>query len=331
MILLKIVKKKLSSRKPSTFYFIRIFFLTCFILTATILFTIEKPEILGAVQILYDYNFSNHGSSFNTYKTTIGVDGNIVKWAGYRVSFALNPESYKLEGFDFYGRFLTPIGEIRIGQFKVPFSMERLVSFSKRDFIENALATGVVSGRDIGLGLYGEKKWIEYNVGIFNGEGMNKKDSNKAKDIVCRIAFKKSFGKNLSFLIGSAVYSGKSGENENLSKRNLFNFQFKGRLNQFILSSEYVTFKNLSNKGDVFYATLGYNFPIQKFKLEPLLRYESYSSDNLLSDDTVSKITFGINFYWKGHNIRFQFNVSSITLENQEKYTKLFILAQFMF
>jgi hypothetical protein len=333
-MILKDITEKHKKLHPKKSYRMLILFISILIIIASShkkLFSIEKPVILGALQVLYDYNFSNNKNSFNSYSTAFGVDGNLSKRVGYRILISLNPESYKFEGFDFYGRFFTPIGEIRIGQFKVPFSMERLIPFPKRDFVENAIATNIVNGRDIGIGLYGEKKWIEYNVGIFNGEGMNKKDANKAKDIVCRIAFKKSFGENLSFLIGGALYSGKSGEDEQLWKKNLLNLQFKGRLNQLTLSSEYVNFKDTGNKGNAFYATLGYEFPIKRYKLEPLLRYESYASDNLLPDDTIKKITFGINFYLKGHNIRFQFNVSSFTLENQENYAKLFTLAQFLF
>lgn len=291
----------------------------------------DTPKILGAIQVLYDYNFYSNENSFGSYRTAIGVDGKIIKWAGYRILIKLNPESYKLEGFDLYGRFLTPIGEIRVGQFKVPFSMERLIPFCKRDFVENAITTGLVNGRDIGIGIYGDKKWVEYNVGIFNGEGMNKKDTNKKKDIVCRVAFKKAFGEHISLLFGGAFYSGKSGEDQNLIKRNLFNLQFKGRLNRFTFSSEYVKFDDSNNSGNAIYSTLCYHFFLHKYKIEPLIRYEFYGPDNPLPDDVINKITFGTNFYLKGYNLRFQINVSRYILENQENYTKLFILSQFVF
>lgn len=298
---------------------------------SNLLFSFENPKIMGVIQVLYERNFFKNENSFGSYRTVFGLDGKILKWAGYRILTSLDPKSYRFEGFDFYGRILTPIGEVRIGQFKVPFSMERLISFSERDFVENALATEVINGRDIGIGLYGDKKWIEYNLGLFNGNGMNKKDSNKAKDFVGRIAFKKSFGDDLSFLLGGAIYLGKTGEDERLLKKNLYNLQFRGKIYNFSINSEFVRFENSVDNGDAFYATLGYRLFTNKCTVEPMIRFDAYDSDHLMPDDIVKRITFGINFYLEDYNLRLQINMSKYVMENQGDYIKLFILSQFVF
>ena len=92
-----------------------------------------------------------------------------------------------------------------VGQFKVPFSIENTHYVPlKYEFIEYSMAVcrlmgftdvcGVnATGRDLGAQLYGGLidrdgySILNYNVGVFNGEGINIKDKNKSKDVVARL------------------------------------------------------------------------------------------------------------------------------------------------
>lgn len=292
---------------------------------------IAPPTIIGVVQILYNYNFLSGENSWSTYRTSFGLDGEITKWSGYRVLINLNPQTYNFESLDFYGRIVTPVGELRIGQFKVPFSMERLTSFHKRDFVENAIATGLVNGRDIGVAIFGKKDWIEYNFGIFNGEGMNLNDSDRYKDIVGRILFIKSFKLKARIAVGGAFYLGKSRKDNNAINNERYNFQLNTELKNFFLRSEYVGAKDGDMKGHTFYATIGYKLVINRFQIEPVARLEFQKPSGSLINETITKITGGINIYLKGYSLRFQVNLSTVIVEDEENYSKLTILSQFAF
>ena len=123
---------------------------------------------------------------------------------------------------DLYVRYKPLKGlNLQIGQFKVPFSYENencgptTVEFIEYSYIttylvrNNGMYDGIAStGRDIGFQLYGgfiERDGyniINYNLGVFNGSGINRKDDNSSKDLVARILVKpfKGFGVTASYM-----------------------------------------------------------------------------------------------------------------------------------
>jgi hypothetical protein len=98
---------------------------------------------------------------------------------------------------------------IELGQFKIPFSYENencgptTVEFIEYSYITTYLARNnarydgiAATGRDIGFQIYGgfiERDGysiINYNLGVFNGSGINAKDHNSSKDIIARLVIK---------------------------------------------------------------------------------------------------------------------------------------------
>ena len=66
--------------------------------------------------------------------------------------------------------------EIKIGQFKVPFSRQRLTSSGSQQFVDRAsVVDEFAEGRDTGVQLRGvvAGKRVEYRLGAFNGAGQN--------------------------------------------------------------------------------------------------------------------------------------------------------------
>ncbi len=107
---------------------------------------------------------------------------------------------------------------LRMGQFKIPFSLESLRSSSTIETVEKSMAVSNLRGmgkdRDIGVALHGKlfRDTIEYSLGIFNGTGLNTSDNNDNKDVVGRIVLspfkgKKGLFENLSF--GASLQAGK--------------------------------------------------------------------------------------------------------------------------
>lgn len=116
---------------------------------------------------------------------------------------------------DAFIRF-APLSELQFtaGQFKKPFSLFELVSRGKMPVIRRGVSNGYLvrdlgyGGRDIGFqvgGVFKAPLKIRYAVGIFNGSGANRRESdeNGAKDFAGRIEImsKKRFrgGVNLSW------------------------------------------------------------------------------------------------------------------------------------
>ena len=61
---------------------------------------------------------------------------------------------------------------LRGGHFKVPVSPEFLTSAARTDFVERTmLASELGPGRDLGVMIHGEVQRLQYQLGVFNGDG----------------------------------------------------------------------------------------------------------------------------------------------------------------
>ena len=97
----------------------------------------------------------------------------------------------------------SPCFNVRMGQFKTPFSIENPMSPTVLELIPcTSLVTGYMigggdalimkgsSGRDLGLNVYGSflKKKLDYSLALMNGQGRNNSDANSQKDFVATVA-----------------------------------------------------------------------------------------------------------------------------------------------
>ena len=158
------------------------------------------PRISGYLQLGYEW--SDDASTFFVKRARVDFQGDISPKIDYRLQ--LEFASPKI--VDIYLRY-KPLEalNVQVGQFKVPFSIENTHYVPlKYEFIEYSMAVcrlmgftdvcGVnATGRDLGAQLYGGLidrdgySILNYNVGVFNGEGINTKDKNKSKDVVARL------------------------------------------------------------------------------------------------------------------------------------------------
>lgn len=80
---------------------------------------------------------------------------------------------------------------VQVGQFDAPFTMENRTSDKFIPFMERSLAVravGIPSNKDIGLMTWGEmsNKLFFYSVGLFNGEGQNRLNTDSHGDVMAR-------------------------------------------------------------------------------------------------------------------------------------------------
>ena len=133
----------------------------------------------------YDFNSATNFSvppGVNLQRTRVVVHGQAHPLLQMRIEFNL---SDRLELLDSYA--LVPVRrwlQVQIGQFRVPFSRQELVSSSRYQFADRSLWSGAANSSgvrfipsfDLGVmawGWTGPRDLFEYYVGVFNGKGSN--------------------------------------------------------------------------------------------------------------------------------------------------------------
>lgn len=112
-----------------------------------------------------------------------------------------------------------PNFRIKVGQFKVPFSLESQLSARWIDFVERSIGvTNLQPAEDLGVMVFGKpfKGMISYAIGVFNGRLRILPDNNDSFDLASRITFAPFKGSQDSILkllfIGGSVTWGNSTE-----------------------------------------------------------------------------------------------------------------------
>lgn len=96
-----------------------------------------------------------------------------------------------------------PFAKIRIGQFKVPFSLANLTSSTQLDVMDRSLIIdNFAPDYDIGIMVFGKfwQEHFDYAVGVFNGRGRNVQENNRAKDIIGHLVIAPFSTLNIQFL-----------------------------------------------------------------------------------------------------------------------------------
>lgn len=173
----------------------------------------QHLRLSGYIQTSYNLEVADSqiaNSTFRIRRARLSFAGNIFeqeRWgsADYRlqVDFASSPQI--VDAWVRYRPFLQ-LG-VQIGQFKVPLSIENSeYTPLQLEFIDYSLVvqrlvrmgsndvSGISStGRDCGAQLYGGffkregYNLLNYNLALFNGNGINRSDNNPSKDFVGRI------------------------------------------------------------------------------------------------------------------------------------------------
>ena len=254
-------------------------------------------------------------STFYLHRARVSLTGNVPQDnIDYRlqVDMAGSPKIC-----DLYFRYKPSAAlNVQLGQFKIPFAIENdiygptTVEFINYSYITTLLARNAdrfdgisAGGRDIGLQLYGgfgEAKGyntLSYNLGIFNGAGINKADNNDAKDVVARLIFKPSKGLSLSASWMSAATNYEA--HIQRSNRTALGVIYDAK--SFIVRSEYALAEFDNKDVDAFYVMGGY-----KLKKDWMLvaRYETLNDGE---KHGANRLTFGAVFKPYSY-LRFQLN-----------------------
>lgn len=265
------------------------------------------------------------GSTFYLRRARVSLTGDFAKEKfDYRlqVDMAGSPKIC-----DLYVRY-KPMNElnVQLGQSKIPFSLENeLYGPTKFEFIEysylttylvrnNAKYDGIsATGRDIGLQLYGgfiERDGysiINYNIGVWNGAGINNKDNNKSKDFIARLIVKPIKGLSIS---GSYMYSEVNHAGNSYMKAPRWSVGAIYDVRHWIARAEYAHANFGGNRTDAFYALAGYHF---EKPWSVVARYELIDDEFATLDE--NRITLG-GVYKPFKFLRLQLNLSYTMRDN---------------
>lgn len=215
---------------------------------------------------------------------------------------------------DFYVTLLTDYAEVSLGQFKIPLSWEGYNSSSKLIMPERALVSKTYGDRR-DLGVRVEKKFdcFGYVAGVYNGDGLNRIDSNNQKDAALRLEVYPVEG--LTFGAVGYVAVGEREDADVLTKDRA-EADLRLDLEGLLLQAEYLHGWDMPagadrTKGHGFYGALGYTLADL---VQPVVRLGFLDKDRdeaaTSSSDEVWSYEFGLNYYVKKHNMKLQASVS---------------------
>ncbi len=263
----------------------------------------EYPSLRWNGYIQGRYTLTDEGThEFSIKRARLGLKGKILENMNYYLQIDGVKSPILMDAQVEWG--FIPEAKLAFGQFKIPFSLENLTSSSSLDNVNRShtveeLCPGQdigASGRDIGMTVSGKFSWVEYSVGIFNGSGINRRDTNEKKDIVGRLVFRPvdSLALGVSQYLGDqrALAADPHVDRDRTGVDVLFS-----RGPAFV-KGEYIFARDDLARRAGWYVRGGYFFIPEK--LQAVINYDSYDSDLDLDDNLIKVITLGLNWYFSG-------------------------------
>ena len=167
-----------------------------------------KMQIGGRVQFDFRTFGSNYpiDNEFDIRRARIFLSGTVYRYFDYKVQLELEGSSSNRlrDGYLEYTYF-KPNLKIKMGQFKVPFSVETMTSSNWVLFQERGLNSPIAPCRDVGIMLHGSPfdNILTYYVGVFNGSGVDAEgEDNDDKDVALRLVVSPFLKTDIPFLKG---------------------------------------------------------------------------------------------------------------------------------
>jgi len=287
--------------------------------------TAGRPfQMTGYTQVRYQFlQQTGKIDGFDIRRARLDLQGNISPYFSYKLltDFAGSPkilEAYaEIKIKDYFN--------VTIGEAKIPFSFQNLLSDSKLEISDRAQvvealvsrSTDVIgnqNGRDIGVQVggsfvkYAKRYLFEYKVGLFNGSGINVADNNNNKDLAGRLVAHpfEGIGIGGSFYSGTGFYGTPAAANH---VRNRTGIELNYEHQRFLLRSEYIDGKDGAIKKNGWYAETGYFLIPSRFQL--LLRYDTNDPNSAVSNNATTNYLIGGTYHFNSWSkIQAAFTVS---------------------
>ena len=258
-------------------------------------------KISGYSQVQYTY-WEGESEDFRIRRARLGLKGSLLKNIDYSLQVDAVSSPVLLDArLDIT---LFPQAKLSLGQFKVPFSLENLIPSFALDNVDRTQTVKRIcpaqdigsTGRDIGMTLSGKFSWIEYALGVFNGSGINTRDTNERKDVVGRLVVRP-----FDFLsLGVSHYEGVQSlfGGGPLLNRDRTGVDVSIAAGRFFLKGEYILAKDEGLDRAGWYVRGGYSFI--RDRLQAVVNFDSYDMDLDLDENRSDVLTLGLNWYFSG-------------------------------
>jgi len=268
-------------------------------------------RLSGYTQFLYTY-WDKGTDSFSIPRARLTLSGELLKNVRFRIQIdGVKSPALIDANVDF---LFNPAYSLRIGQYYVPMSLENNTSDSEMDTIlrsqvVNALAPSRdlgSQGRDIGAMFMGRYSIAEYYLGVFNGAGINKLDTNQAKDVAGRLILHPLE----SLAVGGSFYKGRNNPVQNGPDvtRDRIALEASWIMDRYSVKGEFISAKDdlISKSG--WYLQGGY-FVLPK-KLQALIKWDTYDKNRDAAADRTDLFTLGVNwFLWEKTKLAANYNL----------------------
>jgi len=269
----------------------------------------ENIKIGGYLQSRYDvYDYKGKNDEFTIKRARISLTGKIMDPVSFKIEFdTVKGKNNDLLTDAWVKLAYFPQFNITVGQFKLPFSEEYLISSSALDTIERSNVVGALATEyDRGIMIDGDllNKAVYYGLAYVNGTGANTGEDNDSKDLVGRIAFSpwvstQNPASGLKF--GFAYQTGEQNIGANKKDRVRHDIFLRYEYKNLKVLGEYINqeLKSTSTtKSDGYFVQCAYEFPLSNGKsIQPVVKYEVYDPNTKASKDTQTIFTTGFNFF----------------------------------
>ena len=239
----------------------------------------SAPKVGGYIIGSYKYTDqegAHGGPGFNCRLIRLYVDGSIFNDFKYRIQFQANGTPHVKDFYIEWAKYKE--FSVKMGQFKRAFTFENPMNpwdvgvgdFSllvqKMAGMGDRLGEANMGGRDQGIQVQGDLipmaddqyRLLHYQLGLYNGQGINLVDANKAKDIIGTIQIQPIKGLYIGAFGWKGDWVNASGAT---LKRERISTGFKYDANNWTLRAEYATAiggeKEQSGAADALYFTAG--------------------------------------------------------------------------
>lgn len=221
----------------------------------------------GYIMTQYQYSGQHdaESNSFNIRMGRLALEGRVLKDFYWKAQLQVNGNTSTLgtsprvvDLFIEWQRF-SPF-KVKVGQFKRPFTFENPMHPIDQGFMSYAQSVTKLAGfsdrsgehssngRDIGIQLQGDllknasgRNLLHYQVGVFNGQGINEKDVDQRKDVIGGIWVMPIPGMRIGAFGWTGSYSRKGTWNESTPSGQVVERSGKRSLakNRYAISAEY--------------------------------------------------------------------------------------------
>ncbi len=303
---------------------------------------INAPTVKhGAIQMtgfVHQQFYSKFGaqqkSTFDAKRARLGVTGEINTYAKIELvgEFAKTPKLLDAS------LSLSPAKNwnLRVGQYKIPFSTDVLRSSTAMPLINLSQAASLGPDRDIGLSVrYGTKITkgfgLDLYTGLFNGAGINSSDVNTEKNIVLRAEAK--IGEMLT--VSPNWYVGKTNDT-GTSKQNFSTYgsSVTWAWKAEVFEAEYLGSKAGEVRKEGWYFWGGHTIETGATfmpEIQLVARYEQMDPSLAKADDKTNRFSFGTNLFidkkYTLIQLNYQFNGEQGTSVNNDEFLVNFQVA----